>query len=66
MLVALDDHYTHGENGLGNAFGKAVEAAILLKGDFHVGVIFNEPVLLLEVGFVSGGVVDKALVEGCE
>ena len=51
VLVPLGDHYIHGGKGLRDVFGKATKAIILLEGDFCAVVIFDEPVLLLEVGF---------------
>ena len=46
VLVPLDGHCAHGGKGLRDAFGKATEAMIFLEGDFHLGVIFDEPVHL--------------------
>ena len=66
MLVALDGHDAHGGNGFRNALGKVTEAAILLEGDFHVGIVGNETMLLLHVEIVPGGAVDEILREGLE
>ena len=63
MLVAFDAHDAHGGDGFGNAL---VKAAILLEGDLDIGVVGNQAILFLHVGFVPGGAVDEVLVEGLE
>ena len=66
MLVTLDGHDAHGGNCLENAFGKVTEAAILLKGDFRIGVVGNETIFLFKVRLVSGGTVRKVFVGSFE
>ena len=66
VLVALDCHDAHDENGFGNALGKAMKAAIPLEGDLDIGVVGDETILLLHVGIVPGGAVNEILVEGLE
>ena len=52
MLIAFNPHDAHGRNGFRNTFWEAAEAAIFLEGDFDVGVVGDEPVLLLHVRLV--------------
>ena len=59
VLVALEDHDTHGGNGLGNALGKVMKAAVLFEGDLDVSAVSDETILLLRVGTVPGGAVNK-------
>ena len=66
MFVSLDGHDAHGWDGLGDAFGKTMEAAIFLEGDFHVGVVLNDSISLLNVGVLTGRVVHKIMVESFE
>ena len=66
MLVALDGHAAHGGNGFGKALGNTTKAAILLEGDLYIDVVGDETILLLHVGIVPGGAVNKILVEGLE
>ena len=64
VLAALNGHDAHGGNGFGNAHRNTKKAALLLKGDLDIGVLGNETILLLHVGIVSGGAVNKILMEG--
>ena len=66
LTSQLDGHDAHGGDGFGNALGKASKAAILLEGDLDIGVVGNQAILFLHVGFVPGGAVDEVLVEGLE
>ena len=65
-LVALDGHDVYGGDGFGNALGEATKTAILLEGDLYKGIVGDQTILFLHVGFVPGGAVDEILMEGLE
>ena len=54
MLIAFNCHNTHGGNGFRNTFWETPEAALLLEGDFDIGVVGDEAVLLPHVRLVPG------------
>ena len=62
VIVALDGHDAHGRDGLGHGMWEAVEAAVLLEDDLHVGVVFKESILLLVLGVQPRRSIDEVLV----
>ena len=66
VLIPLDGHGAHGGDDFGNALGEATKTAILLEGDLYKGIVGDQTILFLHVGFVPGGAVDEILMEGLE